>query len=134
MKRLQKSKIVIVDNSKTYRNALTEILESDMKADVKQVADAEDLLSLLSTYKANLIIYDLFSGSMDFGRMMKKIQKVSPDSKLIVLSFETDVELVAYCQKTGAAGFIEKGITNVDLLIQSLKNVCLGFQTVSLEH
>lgn len=121
---------MIVDDSLLYRNTLAGIFESDLSVDTMQAMNAKEMLYLLKDNAPDLIIYDLFSASNNFGATMQKILDSRPETKVVVLSYETDKELIDYCFDNLAAGFFDKSISEVETIVAAIKDILAGEKVV----
>ena len=126
----KKNTIMIVDDSLLYRNTLAGIFESDLSVNTMQAMNAKEMLYLLKDNAPDLIIYDLFSASTNFGATMQKILVTRPETKVLVLSYETDQELVDYCFDNLAAGFVDKSISEVETILAAIKDILAGEKVV----
>lgn len=126
----KKNTIMIVDDSLLYRSTLAGIFESELSVNTMQAMNAKELLYLLKDSAPDLIVYDLFSASHSFGATMRKILRSRPETKVVVLSYETDKELVDYCFENYAVGFLDKSISEVDTIVAAIKKVLSGENVV----
>lgn len=124
MGKSKKNKIIIADQSKSYRNLLGIILSGE--ATVLKAETETDLLEMVKTEMPDVIIYDLLFSTTKIEVTLKKISQTSPNSKLLILSFEDDYDLVDYCISAGAKGFWNKSVRDVDLLMEVIKKISLG--------
>jgi DNA-binding NarL/FixJ family response regulator len=123
MKKQRQKKIIIVDKSKRYSEKLANILLVE-KIFVPELAENnEALFSLINSGKPDLILYDLFAGDEKFHLTMSKIHKVSPNTKVLVLSFEEHPALIEFCLTRGAAGFCTKSVQNPFIIVEQIKKL-----------
>jgi len=134
MKLGNKINVLILDASRFYSAQLAGILNTRLRANVTHVIDENRLFSSFVKYNPDIVIYDLFSTFNQFGINMEVIQRKFPKSKVIVLSFETDPNLVDMCIEKGAKGFFDKSVKDIELLASSIKKVINDETTILNSH
>lgn len=116
---MQKGKLLIVDDNKSILSAL-EILLSDDFAEVKTIANPNQLPTLIETGAFDLVLLDMnFSAGVNTGNeglyWLSRIQELRPDMETVLFTAYGDVELAVKALKNGAADFILKPWDNEKL-------------------
>ncbi len=116
---MQKGKLLIVDDNKSILSAL-EILLSDDFAEVKTIANPNQLPTLIETGAFDLVLLDMnFSAGVNTGNeglyWLSRIQELRPDMETVLFTAYGDVELAVKALKKGAADFILKPWDNQKL-------------------
>lgn len=107
--------VYIVDDDKMYSNALKHYLEtscSDLNLHIEQFIVGETLLMSIDK-KPNIIILDYHLNSKFYDavnglEILKEIKRVSPDSKVIVVSGQDQVNIAVEAIAKGATDYIVK--------------------------
>lgn len=126
MKTKKKKNILILDVNNSYNEKLADLLENNFNANVYHPENKDDLPVAVEKMNPEVIIYDLFSSYRIFGMTLESVNSLSTDSQVVVLSFETNEELIEMCINNGATGFIDKRIKEMNLISESLKRILKG--------
>ncbi|NJN27984.1 MAG: sigma-54-dependent Fis family transcriptional regulator [Cyclobacteriaceae bacterium] len=100
-------KILIIDDEKSIRNTLREILEYE-KYEVEEATDGEDGIDKISNAKYDLALCDIKMPKMDGIEVLEKAQKVNPELPFIMISAHGSIETAVDAVKKGAYDFIQK--------------------------
>lgn len=119
-------KTIIVDENALYRSALTELLTVNGIHVIGQAANEKALFKQMGTEVPDILMYDFFNSVEPFADTVAKLRRVAPETKLLVLSFETNPALIEFCLSNGAKGFYDKRITDSEYLISGLKKIAEG--------
>lgn len=116
---MQKGKLLIVDDNKSILSAL-EILLSDDFAEVKTIANPNQLPTLIESCAFDLVLLDMnFSAGVNTGNeglyWLSRIKELRPDMEVVLFTAYGDVELAVKSLKKGAADFILKPWDNEKL-------------------
>lgn len=101
------AKILIIDDEKSIRNTLREILEYE-KYDVDEAVDGQDGLDKLSDRKYDLALCDIKMPKLDGLEVLEKAQEIAPDLQFIMISAHGSIETAVEAVKKGAYDFIQK--------------------------
>jgi two-component system, NtrC family, nitrogen regulation response regulator NtrX len=110
------SKILVIDDEKSIRNTLKEVLEYEHH----QVDLAEDGHSGLELFSANaydVVLCDIKMSKMDGIEVLQKIYEASPDIPVIMISGHGNIDTAVEAIKKGAYDFLEKPLDLNRLLI-----------------
>lgn len=83
---------------------------------VVMVADEKSLLDSLDNLKPDLVIVDLSLPVTEEINVARRIRKVKPELKVIILSIHDEQTVVDDCMKAGASGFVLKRTASNDLI------------------
>ena len=116
---MTKGKLLIVDDNKSILSAL-ELLLSDDFAEVKTIANPNQLPTLIENGLFDLVLLDMnFSAGVNSGNeglyWLSRIQEFRPDMETVLFTAYGDVELAVKALKQGAADFIQKPWDNEKL-------------------
>jgi len=110
------AKILVIDDEKSIRNTLKEILEAEDHI----VVTAEDGASGLEQYasdKFDVVLCDIKMQEMDGMEVLEKIMELPQDVPVIMISGHGDIDIAVDTIKKGAFDFLEKPLDLNRLLI-----------------
>lgn len=119
-------RVMIVDDQDLIRDSLKIVLgiNEDMEV-VGTAASGEELLQLLETRQADVILMDVRMPHMDGVMATKAVKAKYPATKIIILTTFDDDEYVLNGLKYGASGYLLKGIS-VPELAEAIRKVAAG--------
>jgi DNA-binding NarL/FixJ family response regulator len=109
--------IVLAEDHLMFRQGVREILEEN--GDLKVVGEASDgleLLELLQQKTPDLIILDISMPKLQGVEATRRIKKLYPDVKVLILSMHKDGEYLHRAISAGAVGYLPKEGTDKELL------------------
>lgn len=101
------SNILIVDDEKAIRQALTDILE-DESYTVSQAADGEAGWEMLQQHKYDAVLCDIKMPKMDGMELLTKAMEEGIDAPFIMISAHGTIDTAVEATKKGAFDFIQK--------------------------
>lgn len=101
------AKILIVDDEASIRRTLRDILEYE-KYEVDETKDGMECLVKLKKEKYDVIIMDIKMPKMDGMEALERIQLISPDTPVIMISGHANIDSAVEAVKKGAFDFISK--------------------------
>ena len=101
------AKILIVDDEASIRRTLRDILEYE-KYDVDETKDGMECLVKLKKEKYDVVIMDIKMPKMDGIEALERIQMISPDTPVIMISGHANIDSAVEAVKKGAFDFISK--------------------------
>ncbi len=101
------AKILIVDDEEAIRRTLRDILEFE-KHEVFESADGLDGLAQIKKTKYDVVIMDIKMPKMDGLEALDRIQIISPDTPVIMISGHGNIETAVEAVKKGAFDYISK--------------------------
>ncbi len=101
------AKILIVDDDRSIRSTIREILEFE-KYEVEESTDGVDCLVKVKRNKYDVIIMDIKMPHMDGMEAIEKIQTVAPDTPVVMISGHGNIDTAVEAVKKGAFDFIQK--------------------------
>jgi two-component system nitrogen regulation response regulator NtrX len=100
-------RILIIDDEKSIRHTLKEILEFESYT-VDQAEDGPAGLDLLIQHKYDVVLCDIKMPKMDGLEVLSRAQTISPDSAFIMVSAHGNIETAVDATKKGAYDFLPK--------------------------
>lgn len=114
------SKILVIDDERSIRNTLKEVLEyEDHQVDV--AVDGPEGLEMFSQGKYDLVLCDIKMPGMDGVEVLEKIMEQSSDVAVIMISGHGTIENAVESIKQGAYDFIQKPL-DLNRLLITIKN------------
>ncbi len=110
------AKILVIDDERSIRNTLKDILEFE-KHKVDLAEDGKMGLAMAQTTNYDLIFSDIKMPEMDGIEVLEALDKSNVESPVIMISGHGNIETAVECIKKGAFDFIEKPIDLNRLLI-----------------
>lgn len=101
------AKILIVDDEEAIRRTLRDILEFE-KHEVEESGDGLDGLAKIKKNKYDVVIMDIKMPKMDGLEALDRIQILSPDTPVIMISGHGNIETAVEAVKKGAFDYISK--------------------------
>ncbi len=114
------AKILIIDDEKSIRSTLREILEYE-KYEVDEAVDGQDGISKLEQKKYDVALCDIKMPKMDGIEVLEKAQTINPDVQFIMISAHGSIETAVEAVKKGAYDFIQKP-PDLNRLLITLRN------------
>ena len=111
-------KILIIDDEKSIRNTMKEILEYE-GYQVVLAENGEQALAILETGKEQIdtVFCDIKMPGIDGIEVLEKIQEMALDMPVIMISGHGNIDTAVECIKKGAYDFIEKPLDLNRILI-----------------
>lgn len=100
-------KILIIDDEKSIRSTLREILQYE-KYEVHEAVDGQDAIEKLSKERFDLALCDIKMPKMDGIEVLEKCQEINPEVPFIMISAHGSIETAVDAVKKGAYDFIQK--------------------------
>ncbi|HPW90327.1 MAG TPA: sigma-54 dependent transcriptional regulator [Paludibacteraceae bacterium] len=110
------AKILIVDDERSIRNTLKDILEFE-KYDVELAEDGLMALELTKNTTFDAIFLDIKMPQMDGIEVLQKMRENGVETPIVMISGHGNIETAVECLKKGAYDFIEKPIDLNRLLV-----------------
>lgn len=112
--------ILIIDDEKSIRNTLKEILEYE-KFTIDEAEDGEDGIAKVKSKKYDLVLCDIKMPKMDGLEVLAKIQEKQSDIPVVMISGHGTIETAVQAIKEGAFDFISKPL-DLNRLLVTVRN------------
>jgi DNA-binding NtrC family response regulator len=109
-------KILVVDDEKSIRNTMKDILEYE-EYEVVLAENGKEALDAVEANNFDVIFCDIKMPEMDGIEILDKLQKKCPEIPVIMISGHGTIDAVVECIKKGAYDFIEKPLDLNRILI-----------------
>ena len=126
---MKQGKVLLADKHQGMLAGVRNLLESNFDK-VFMVADEDSLIEAAEKITPNLIIADLSLPVSQEINIARRLNKLFPEVKLIVLSVHDDSAAITECIEGGAKGFVLKR-SAVNDLVPAIKAVMQGASYIS---
>jgi DNA-binding NtrC family response regulator len=113
-------KILVVDDEKSIRNTMKDILEYE-GYEVILAEKGEEAVSAAESNNCDVIFCDIKMPGMDGIEILDKLQEKHPEIPVIMISGHGTIDAVVECIKKGAYDFIEKPL-DLNRILISIRN------------
>lgn len=110
------SRILVIDDERSIRNTLKDILELE-KYKVEVAEDGFKALELIKATDYDVILCDIKMPGMDGIEVLQKIEELKPDTPVVMISGHGNIDTAVESIKKGAYDFIEKPLDLNRMLI-----------------
>ena len=114
------AKILIIDDEKSIRKTLREILEYE-KYQVDEAADGSEGLSMIQKEKYDVVLCDIKMPKMDGIELLDKIIALDNETPVVMISGHGTIETAVEAVKKGAFDFIAKPL-DLNRLLVTIRN------------
>ncbi len=119
--RVSDMKILIIDDEKSIRNILKEIVELEGH-EVATAANGKEGLDAAATSQFDLIFCDIKMEGIDGVEVLETLMREGTDAAVVMISGHGDIETAVECMRKGAYDFISKPL-DLNRIMVTLKNV-----------
>jgi DNA-binding NarL/FixJ family response regulator len=126
----RKINVIIADDHKLFRKGIIALLEDfDFIGETREASNGTELIDLLETMKVlpDVILLDLQMPVMDGVEAHKKISKLYPEIKVVILTMEDDEQYIMHLISQGVNGYLLKNADPDEMEKAILKVVENGY-------
>ncbi|MCX6296200.1 MAG: sigma-54 dependent transcriptional regulator [Bacteroidetes bacterium] len=114
------AKLLIIDDEKSIRKTLREILEYE-KYLVDEASDGAEGIAMIQKEKYDIILCDIKMPKMDGIEVLDKVMQLSSDTPVVMISGHGNIETAVEAVKKGAFDFIAKPL-DLNRLLVTIRN------------
>ncbi len=114
------AKILVIDDQRSIRNTLKDILEYESHA-VDLAEDGEQGLEQFKAEKYDVVLCDIKMPNMDGMEALDKLHEQNPDTPVIMISGHGNIDTAVEAIKKGAYDFIEKPL-DLNRMLVTIRN------------
>ena len=104
------ARILIADDHEMVRRGIRSLLESSRRdIEVLEARNGREAVNSTIDWKPDLVILDLSMPQLDGFGATREIKKVSPDTSILILTFQKTDTLAEVARRIGVNGFLTKG-------------------------
>ena len=123
-------RVLLVDDHAMFIQGLRSFLEREGIVVVGEALDGREAVRLADKHKPDVAILDLTLPLLNGLDAAREIRKLSPDTKLIILTRHTEEQYVVEGLRAGVNGFLLK-TKAASILVQAIRDVSAGALYVS---
>lgn len=116
MKNNRKPSVLVVDDDHMMREMLKLIPHADDCQVIGEAANCKNAIALCASHKPGLVLLDINMPEMDGLQALEEIRKISPATKVMMVSAEATMDRVKEAISKGASGFIIKPLNAASVL------------------
>jgi two-component system nitrogen regulation response regulator NtrX len=114
------AKILIIDDEKSIRYALREVLEFE-KYEVSEAKDGEEGLNMVLQNQYDIVLCDVKMPKLDGVQVLEKAMESGTDAQFIMISAHGNIETAVDATKKGAFDFVSKP-PDLNRLLLTIRN------------
>ncbi len=120
----QKPTVLIIDDEEQIRNLLIDVLGTTYQC--SDAGSAEEALAALANTTFDLVISDIDMGGMSGLELVPRVHSLSPDTVVVMVSGNQDIEFAIKALRVGAFDYITKPIDlrHVEASVERALNHC----------
>ena len=123
--------LILADDHPIVRQGLRHLLEGEPGFLIlAEAGDGLEALRLVELLKPKILIVDMMMPGLNGLEVLRRVKKISPSTRTIVLSMQSADAYVVEALKNGAAGYVLKE-TGPSELVKAVQEVNLGNQFLS---
>jgi DNA-binding NarL/FixJ family response regulator len=105
-------KVVLADDHVIVRNGIKILLESEGEIEViAEASNGMEAIEKVKQYHPDILISDIKMPIMNGIEAAAELKKISPDTKILILSMHDDDEYIIKSVESGASGYLLKDTT-----------------------
>ena len=110
------AKILIVDDSRTSRKMLRNILESNGHEIIDEAVNGQEGVQKFQALKPDVVTLDITMPVVDGVEALKMIKALDPESKVVMVTAAGQKNKMIECIKAGANEFLTKPFEQQDIV------------------
>ncbi|MFW5699289.1 MAG: sigma-54-dependent transcriptional regulator [Bacteroidota bacterium] len=114
------AKILVIDDERSIRSTLKEILEYE-NHEVEAATEGAEGLEMLKKNKHEIVLCDIKMPNMDGIEVLGKINEIAPEVPVVMISGHGNIDTAVEAIKKGAYDFIEKPL-DLNRLLVTIRN------------
>ena len=119
-------RVMLVDDHKIVREALSSVLEKEADIEVVgQAGDGESALGLVGRLRPQVIVMDIALPDISGIEVTRRVLAVQPEIRVLALSTYFDRRIVTQTLEAGATGYVNKAAGR-DELLQGIRALAAG--------
>ncbi len=117
--------ILVVDDHGLIQEFITEVLGDEGYA-VTTAASGEEALEIFRQQVFPLVLTDIHMGGLSGFDVLEEIRRIAPETAVIIMSSDASPEHLDRAKNAGAADFLAKPFTDLDLLCEVVERAYAG--------
>jgi len=117
--------ILLVDDEQEFRKTIREFISNRYECQIEEAGDGPGAVDAAKRIQPDVIFLDIKMPGFSGIEVIQEIKKISPQSRMIVLSAWKSAEVVSQAIHTGAADYLSKPVS-LAALNEKLKTVLIS--------
>jgi two-component system, NarL family, response regulator NreC len=117
--------VVLADDHPVVRQGVKMLLEREKLEVVGEASDGFEAITLAEQLRPDVVVLDVAMPTLNGLSAVDEIKKVSPRSKMVLLTMYTDEHYVLQALRAGVKGCVSKAQA-AEHLYQAIREVCAG--------
>lgn len=119
--------LILAEDHNIVRNGIRMLLEADKDIRIAgEAVNGREVLEMIAAgIKADIVMADINMPELDGISLIRELKKISPETRIVMLSMLDNEKYVAQAFSEGASGYLLKNVS-ADELVFSLKHVNAG--------
>ena len=109
-------RVLIVDDHPMVREGLRSMLSVPEIAVVGDAATADEALQRAAEFRPDVVMLDVQLAADDGLTVLKRLKAARPQTSVLIVTMHANAEFVREAVRSGAAGYVLKGITRRELI------------------
>jgi DNA-binding NarL/FixJ family response regulator len=122
---ISKIRVLIVEDHMIVATGLQSLLEAEKGFDSSIASRGYDALLLLEEAQWDVVLLDILLPDMNGMELLAKIKDIQPETKVIILTGESDEHYGVQAFKAGCNGYLRKNVS-LDEIVTAIKAVVAG--------
>jgi DNA-binding NarL/FixJ family response regulator len=119
-------RVLLVDDHSLVRHGFRRMLEDDPSIEVVgEASDGHEAVEAVEKSHPDVVVMDFALPSMNGAVATRNILKISPETRVLVLSMHSEPAYVRTCMEAGARGYLLKNAMDLEL-VDAVKKVAAG--------
>jgi DNA-binding NarL/FixJ family response regulator len=119
-------RILIADDHELIRKGVRSVLESEAALDVcGEAVNGEEAITKTVELKPDVVLMDITMPVLDGLEATRRIRRISPQTRILILTMHRGNEFLEHAQKVGAWGYVRKSEV-ADTLVKAIQAVLEG--------
>lgn len=121
-----KIRVLLVDDHSLVRHGFRRMLEDDPDIDVVgEASDGHEAVEAAGKSRPDVVVMDFALPSMNGAVATRNILKISPATRVLILSMHSEPAYVHTCMDAGAHGYLLKNAIDLEL-VEAVKQIASG--------
>ena len=117
--------MVLADDHALVREGLSALLVSASFDVVDVCGDGRELVRLARAHRPDIALVDISMPLLNGLEAVRHVRRVSPETKIVILSMHTDQEIISQARHRGVSGYIFKD-TPAKTMLEMLRRIADG--------
>ncbi len=128
---MSKIKVLLADDHRIVRQGVRALLEAELDMEVVgEVGEGLAVFDAIETYQPDTLILDLMMPGINGLEVAKRVNKLSPDVRIVILSMHSSEAYVLQALRNGAYGYVLKD-SSTESLVTAIRNALAGCSYLS---